>query len=395
MRPFEGIKIIDATHVLAGPFASYQLALLGAEVIKVENPEERDQVRESGSDEDLNAMGMGTYYLTQASNKRSITLNLKTEEGRDLLKKLVSTADVFVENFRAGSLATLGLGFDDLVKLNDRLIYCSLTAFGQGGPRESHTGYDMQIQASSGLMSSTGTPEVNPIKVGPPVVDYASGTMAAFAIASALFQREKTSKAQFIDQAMFDVALMLMSADITNYTWSGHAPKPLGNDYPSAGGRCYQTEDGLLMMGAMNRAQHKRLFDLIGEQQIAAETDYVTRFREGDSQAEILADLLKSKSAEAWETYFQDHHIPATKVRTLPEALDDPQLAHRNLTHNFPNFNGSDKGLTVPLAAFNYLHGGPSVETPPATMGQHTNEVLREFGVSDEELAQLRKDGVV
>ena len=184
-QPFEGIRIIDATHVLAGPFAAYQLALLGADVIKVEDPNDPDQSRMSGTDRELSRKGMGTYYLTQGSNKRSITLNLKSKEGQEIFKKLVADADVLVENYRPGAFDALGLGYDALSKLNPKLIYCSISAFGHGGPRGHQTAYDFVIQATTGLMAMTGTKDVNPIKFGAPAIDYATGTMGAFALATA------------------------------------------------------------------------------------------------------------------------------------------------------------------------------------------------------------------
>ena len=194
MRPFEGIRVIDATHVLAGPFATYQLAVLGADVIKVEHPDDPDQSRVNGSDGELNRRNMGTAFLTQASNKRSITLDLKQEQDRRILKKLVATADVFVENYRPGAFESLGLGYDALAAINPRLIYASFSAFGQNGPRGSQTAYDHVIQAVSGIMAMTGTPKANPIKFGSPAVDYATGATGAFALSAALFQRERTGK---------------------------------------------------------------------------------------------------------------------------------------------------------------------------------------------------------
>ena len=395
VRPFENVRVIDATHVLAGPFAAYQLAVLGADVIKVENPEQADQVREQGFDEALNRELMGTYYLTQGANKRSLTLNLTHEKARDLLRDLVAEADVFIENYRPGALRSLGLGWEDLSAVNDKLIYCSLSAFGQGGPKSARTGYDFQIQATSGLMAATGTPEVNPIKVGPPVVDYGTGSMAAFAIAAALFQRVLSGKGQYIDLAMFDVALMLMSADVTNYSWSGIAPVPRGNDYPMAGGRCYPTRDGLLMLGAMNRRQHSRLFRLIGRPEIAAETDYPARFAKGDEHAEILAEVFRKRTAEEWEDELQANHIPAARVRGLPEALDDPQLDSRGMKHSFEDFPSEGRTLSVPVAAFSYVHGGPRLDRPPPRLGEHTNEVLGELGYNEREIETLRRKGVV
>src|SRR6185312_5056811 len=220
-RPFEGIRVIDITHVLAGPFAAYQLALLGADVIKVEHPDDPDQSRTVGSDKALNRRNMGTAFLTQGSNKRSITLDLKQEKDRETLKKLVATADVFVENYRPGAFEALGLGYEALAKINPRLIYASFSAFGQKGPRGPQTAYDHVIQATSGIMAMTGTPEANPVKFGSPAVDYATGMSGAFALSAALFQRERTGKGQRIDMAMLDVALMLMSSHLTGYLRNG------------------------------------------------------------------------------------------------------------------------------------------------------------------------------
>src|SRR5205823_10120546 len=216
-RPFEGIRIIDITHVLAGPFAAYQLAVLGADVIKVEHPDDPDQSRLSGTDRALNRAQMGTSFLTQGSNKRAMTLDLKQEKGREVLQRLVAGADVLVENFRPGAFAALGLGYEALSTINPRLVYCSISAFGHTGARREQTAYDHVIQATSGLMAMTGTEDVHPVKFGAPAVDYATGTMAAFALASALFQRERTGEGQHIDLAMLDVAMILMSSHLTGY----------------------------------------------------------------------------------------------------------------------------------------------------------------------------------
>ena len=272
-QPFEGIRIIDATHVLAGPFAAYQLALLGADVIKVEDPNDPDQSRMSGGDRALSRTGMGTYYLTQGSNKRSITLNLKTEEARSVFNKLIETADILVENYRPGAFDALGLGYEALSKLNPRLIYCSISAFGHGGPRGTQTAYDFVIQAATGLMAMTGTREVNPIKFGAPAVDYSTGMTAAFALASALFQRERTQRGQRIDLAMYDVGLTLASSHVTSFTRTGNGPKPSGNDHVHATNCVFPTKDGLLSIGASNLRQQRRLWNLLGHPEMAKDNN--------------------------------------------------------------------------------------------------------------------------
>src|SRR5438105_1732552 len=265
MRPFEGIRVIDVTHVLAGPFATYQLAVLGADVIKVEHPDEPDQSRGNGTDKALNRRNMGTSFLTQASNKRAITLDLKQPADRDILKQLAATADVFVENYRPGAFESLGLGYEALAAINPRLIYASFSAFGQNGPRGSQTAYDHVIQATSGIMAMTGTPDVHPVKFGAPAIDYATGMTGAFALSAALFQRERTGRGQRIDMAMLDVAMILMSSHVTGYLRNGTHPKPHGNRHPHATNGAFKTKDGtLVMLGASNIRQQKRLWALLG-----------------------------------------------------------------------------------------------------------------------------------
>src|ERR1051325_2461871 len=319
-RPFEGIRIIDITHVLAGPFAAYQLAVLGADVIKVEHPDDPDQSRGSGTDRALNHGLMGTGFLTQGSNKRSITLDLKQESGRQVLRRLVAGADILVENYRPGAFAALGLGYDALLKVNPRLIYCSISAFGQDGVRREQTAYDHVIQATSGIMASTGTEEVNPIKIGAPAVDYATGTMAAFALASALFQRERTGKGQHIDLAMLGVAMMMQASLMTGYFRNGTEPKPHGNKQPYATNSAYEAKDGLLMIGASNLGQQKRLWQAL-ERPDMVKTDNEARETDRAREAEVLASIIKTRTADEWEVWFQARHVPACRVRTMAEAV--------------------------------------------------------------------------
>ena len=394
-RPFEGIRIIDITHVLAGPFAAYQLGLLGADVIKVEHPDDPDQSRGSGSDNALNHTHMGTGFLTQASNKRSITLDLKTEAGRDILRKLVRTADALVENYRPGAFEALGLGYEDLRKINPKLVYASFSAFGQGGPRRSQTAYDHVIQSTSGIMAMTGTPETNPVKVGPPVVDYATGTMGAFALSAALFQRERTGEGQRIDMAMLDVAMILQASHLTGYLRNGKHPKPHGNKQPHATNSAYQTKDGLLMIGASNLRQQKRLWTVLEHPEMIKRTNDE---RDADRAREeaLLEQIMPTRTAAEWEVYLQERHVPAARVRTMGEAVADPQIPSRGVLHRFDNgAPGVDGTFTVPLAAFKFAHDGPRIDTPPPVLGQHNDEVLRELGYSAADVAGFRAAGVI
>src|SRR4249920_3146141 len=341
-RPFEGIRVIDVTHVLAGPFAAYQLAVLGADVIKVEHPREPDQSRGTGTDKALNRINMGTSFLTQASNKRSITLDLKTESDREILKRLVATADAFVENYRPGAVEALGLGYEVLSAINPRLIYASFSAFGQHGPRSRQTAYDHVIQATSGIMAMTGTEEVNPVKLGSPAIDYATGLTGAFALASALFQRERTGRGQRVDMAMLDVALILASSLLTS-----------------------------------NLRQQRRLWTVLERPHMIKRTNDE---RDADHAREtaVLTEIMLTRTADEWEQFLQARHVPAARVRTLGEALADPHLASRGVVHRHDSAPGVDGGFAVPLAAFKFAHGGPRIDSPPPQLGQHNDEIFAE-----------------
>src|SRR5215467_7955422 len=389
-RPFEGIRVIDVTHVLAGPFAAYQLAVLGADVIKVEHPEDPDQSRSSGTDKALNRSGMGTGFLTQASNKRSIALDLKKPEDREILKKLVATADVFVENYRPGAFEALGLGYEALAVINPRLIYASFSAFGQEGPRGTQTAYDHVIQATSGIMAMTGTKDVHPVKLGSPVIDYATGTTGAFALASALFQRERTGKGQRIDMAMLDVAMILMSSHLTGYLHNGAHPKPHGNSHPHATNSAYTAKDGIVMLGASNLRQQKRLWTVLGRPDMIKKTND-ERDADYARKDAALTEIMRTKSAAEWEEFLQARHVPAARVRTMGEALADPQLASRGVVHRHASAPGIEGGFGVPLAAFTFAHGGPRIDTPPPTLGQHNEEVLAALGHGRKAAGEARR----
>ncbi len=393
-QPFAGIRIVDATHVLAGPFAAYQLALMGADVIKVEPPTEPDQSRDSGPDWSLNDANMGSYFLTQGSNKRAITLDLKQAEGIAIMKALIAKADVLVENFRPGAFEALGLGWDAMSKLNPRLIYCSISAFGQGGPRGGQTAYDHVIQSTSGIMAATGTPEVSPLKLGAPAIDYATGTMGAFALASALFQRERTGKGQRIDLAMLDVALMMQASHITAWSRTGKSSAPKGNDHAHATNSAFPTKDGLVMLGASNLRQQARLWAALGRPEVAKKTNK-ERETHRAAEAALLREIMLTRTADEWETYLQGKHIPASRTRRMDETMADPHLASRGLLHRFDSAPGVEGGFTVPVAAFKLAHGGPAVTAPPPTLGQDNDAVLGELGYAAADIAALRAKGVI
>jgi crotonobetainyl-CoA:carnitine CoA-transferase CaiB-like acyl-CoA transferase len=323
---------------------------------------------------------MGTAFLTQASNKRSLTLDLKQEKDREILKKLVGTADVFVENYRPGAFETLGLDYEALAAINPRLIYASFSAFGQKGLRGGQTAYDHVIQATSGIMAMTGTPEVNPVKFGSPAVDYATGMTGAFALSAALLQRERTGKGQYIDMAMLDVALILMSSHLTGYLRNRAHPKPNGNRNPHATNSAYQAKDGLVMLGASTLRQQRRLWTLL-ERPDMIKKNNEEREADREREAAVLSEIMRTRTAHEWEVFLQAHHVPAARVRTMAEAVADPQLQSRGIIHRHAAGNGVDGAFGVPLAAFTFAHDGPRIDTPPPELGQHNAEIFRELEV--------------
>jgi len=392
-RPFEGITVLDLTHVLAGPFCTYQLALLGANTIKIEDPTDPDCERFRGPSPELNDRGMGVNYLAQGANKKSLTLNLKTDEGRAILKRLVADADVLVENYRAGAFPAMGLGYDDLSALNPKLVYCSMTGFGQSGAKGDTTAYDNVIQAASGLMSLNGTAEVTPLKVGPAIIDFASGLTAAFAIASALFQRSHTGKGQYIDFAMLNAAMSLLTTNAVVNIFSGGAlTTPKGNRSAEAGIACYQTKDGLLMLAAFNPKQHRRLWEALGRPDFAARSSWREIIGNAETFRPVLIEKLKEKTAAQWEAFFKDVRVPAERVRNLTEAI---ALQKSTTPGFFQTLDCAEGPLEVPLTAFALKHGGAAVTSPPPELGEHNHEILKSIGYDDDAIRNLHTNGVV
>jgi len=389
-----GLRVIDTTHVLAGPFASYQMAVLGAEVIKIEDPSDPDQARLQGSDRALSNAGMGTAFMAQGSNKKAVGLNLKTAGGREALKRLIATADVFVENYRPGAFDCLGLGYEEMREINPRLIYCSISAFGATGPRREQTGYDSVLQAFSGMMAMTGDQDSDPMKCGAPVVDYATGTTAAYAITAALFQRERNGKGQHIDVSMLDVALMLCSPYVTGFLWNGSHPKAKGNRFPFATIGLYRASDADLMIAASNIEQQRRLWIALGREDLI-KTSNDQRLDHHAEEETALVQIIATMPADYWENFFRERRIPAARVRDLREALADSQIAGRQLLHKHTVPGSRIDGLTVPVAGFTMSGSAPGLTFPPQAVGAQTDELLRDVGFDEAALESLRQEGSI
>src|ERR1700744_5112234 len=326
--PLSGIRVVDITNVLAGPFCGYQLALMGADVIKAETPGSGDLARQLGADAKLSKINMGASFLAQNSGKRSITINLKSEGGKEIFRRLVRSADVLVENFRPGVMTRLGVGYDDLQKIHPKLIYCALTGFGQDGPMRDAPAYDQIIQGLSGTMSITGGAESAPLRVGYPVCDSIGGMTAAFAIAATLVGREKNGEGRFIDVAMLDSTIATMGWVVSNYLITGQEPAPMGNDnFTAAPSGTFKTGNGLLNISANKQEQFVALTKVIDRPELATDPRFAEREARKKNRQALTAEIeqkLQAKSAAEWEDAFNQVGIPAGRVLSVPEALALP-----------------------------------------------------------------------
>jgi len=399
MKAFEGIRVLDLTHVLAGPFCTYQLGVMGADVIKIEPPSMPDFMREEGTSPAMAAEGRNTNFICQNGNKRSLCLDLSTERGAEIALKLAETTDVLVENYRFGAMARHGLGYEDVCKVNPKIIYCSMTGYGHTGPKAAEPAYDFVIQAFSGLMAATGTPETNPIRVGPAVLDYGTGAQAAFAIAAALFQRTHTGEGQKIDVAMADAALMLMSTHVMDAQTLTQSEPPFGNINPTkAGYSLYETSNGLLATGAATEAQYCRMWRTIGRDDIADQLEGLSRkdlIPLTEKHKQLLDEIFATADADHWDELLNGAGVPAARVRRVDEVIDHPQIRSRGVLQEGAVVPETAQKLRVPVAAFGYAHGGPEHHSPAPRLGEHSREILAEAGISAREIDALHRDGVI
>ncbi|MBL09796.1 MAG: formyl-CoA transferase [Acidiferrobacteraceae bacterium] len=401
MKPFDGIRVIDFTHVLAGPSATYQLGVLGADVIKVEFQHEPDMMRNESQSPEMAKQGRGTEFICQNGNKRSLSLDLKTDSGLAITKRLIESADVLVENYRYGVMTRYGLGYDDARALNPSVIYCSLTGFGHSGPKASHPAYDVVIQAYSGLMAANGSAEneKSPVRVGPAILDYGTGAYAAFAISSALFQRSRTGLGQFIDVSMSDAALMLMSNSVMVTQCRDQAPPPYGNMHPvKVGYSAYSTAKGFLMLGAFTFKQLRNLCRTIGLERLAdslSEVNNESLIARYDELVKNIQEALAKKTADEWEIILNEAGVPAARVRRIDETLNSDQVKSRQVLKEFDEIPETGKPLSVPVAAFQYQHGGPSVTRQSPRLGEHTLEILIEMGYTSSEIENFVSSGAI
>ena len=399
MQAFDGIRVLDLTHVLAGPFSTYQLAVLGADVIKIEPVGAPDMNREVGVVDALSDAGMGSHFQSQAANKRAMTLNLKCEKGRKIFRALARDADVVVENFRAGAMERLGLGYEDLRAIRPDIVYCSITGFGHTGPKRGHGAFDNVIQAFSGMMSATGRPDEPPVMVGPPVADYGTGAQAAFAIAAALLRRERTGEGQRIDVSMLDSVLAMMACWVLNTSLTGEPPARTGNGrnlFAAYG--CYDAADAQLMIGAATGRQNARMWRALGRDDLAREVEGL-RMRDLSERrvrdAAILAEIIRTRTAGEWETLLNEAGVPAARVRSLDEALASEQVASRGVLGEYTCAHLPEARPRAAVAGFGCSADGPALRWGPPEPGRHTAEILADLGHRPEDIAALAREGVI
>lgn len=397
-RPLAGVRVLECASVIAGPYSAYVLALLGAEVIKIERPGQGDWMRAQGGDAELAAAGMGAAFLSCNAGKRSVTLNLKDPQGMRIARELAGRSDVFIENWRPGTAERLGLGFDAIRAANPRIVYCSISGFGQDGPMAPRAAYDHIIQAVSGIMSVTGTPDTAPSRTGPPLVDYLTGLWAAVAIMAALRERDRTGQAQRADVGMLDCAVAAMGSIVSAHVNGGIAAGPIGNaaasGAPSSG--LFPTRTSMLTLVANTEDQFVKLCRTLGRPDLVTDDRFrepETRKRNQDALRAIIGACLMQRPAIDWEHDLAAVGVPAGAVRTVPELLAEPQVAARGMFRQIA-LPGDQRTAWLPAAGFN-LDGckiGPQ-DGPPA-LGADNDTVLESLGYDRARRDDLRRGGV-
>ncbi len=394
--PLNGIRVLDLTNVLAGPFCCHQLAHLGADVIKVEVPGSGDLARVLGADPELNAALMGVSFLAQNAGKRSVTINLKSPDGVALLKRLVERADVLVENFRPGVMNRLGVGPDVLRAVNPRLIYCAISGFGQDGAWRDRPAYDQIVQGASGVMSVTGTEEGGPMRAGYPVCDTVGGLTAAMAICAAL---NAPKRGTVIDVSMLEATLATLAWTVSNHLIAGVAPARHGNENPtSAPSGAFRVADGLINIAANKDEQWRGLARHLGREDLLGDPDFATREDRKRNRLRLRAELetvLVTRPGRDWVQELNAIGVPAGPVMDVASILQHPVIAERGLLATFPDAPGVGRDISVVRTGIKMDGAAPSVTTPPPELGADTEAVLGELGLTADEIAALRESGAI
>jgi crotonobetainyl-CoA:carnitine CoA-transferase CaiB-like acyl-CoA transferase len=396
MKPFAGIRILDFTRYLAGPYGTYQLALLGADVVKIES-HEGDESRHLLVNREWADRKMASSFLAVNANKRSITLDLRKPAAIEVIKRLVPTADVVWENFRPGVMDRLGLGYDALAAINPRLIYCAVSGFGHTGPERTTAAFDGKLQAMSGIMSITGDPVGGPMRAGFAICDTIGGMTAALAVSSALYQRQQTGRGQFVDVAMLDAALAFIPGPVCEYTVAGIPQRQIGNGSVSRKPTAsrFRAGDGYIVLAVLTEKQFVSLMRTIGRADALDDPRFKDWRARTDNEAalrEIIETALAADEPKAWEARLTAADVPCATVWKIEEITRHPQLEHRDVLQTVDSRYGP---MRLIGAGFRLAHGSPGIEREPPTLGEHTDEILGEAGYGPIEIKELRRDGVI
>ena len=396
MKPFAGVRILDFTRYLAGPYGTYQLALLGADVIKIES-HEGDESRHLLVSREWAERKMASSFLAVNANKRSITLDLRQPAAVEVITRLVPTADVVWENFRPGVMERLGLGYDALAAINPRLVYCAVSGFGHTGPERTTAAFDGKLQAMSGIMSITGDPAGGPMRAGFAICDTIGGMTAALAVVSALYQRAHTGRGQFVDVAMLDAALAFIPGPVAEYSVAGIPQRQIGNGSvsrkPTAGR--FRAGDGYLVLAVLTEKQFVALMRTIGRADALDDPrfkDWRARTENEPALREIIEGALAKDDPKSWEARLTAADVPCATVWKIEEITRHPQLEHRDVLQTIDSRYGP---MRLVGAGFRLAHGSPGIEREPPTLGEHTDEILAEAGYTPAEIKDLRRDGVI
>lgn len=403
--PLSHIKVLDLSRIMAGPWTSQILADLGADVIKVERPGAGDDTRSWGPPFLKNASGEETkeagYYLAVNRGKRSITVSLDKPEGQRIVRQLAERADILLENFKVDTLARYGLDYPSLKPLNPRLIYCSITGFGQTGPMRDIAAYDFAVQAMGGLMSITGErddrPGGGPQKVGIPIVDLTTGMYAAVAVLAALAGREVSGKGDYIDVGMLDVQVAMLCNQAMNYLTSGRAPKRTGTAHPNIQPQdTFACRDGNIVLAVGNDGQFAKLCEVLGRRELASDERFAknaSRVRNQETLTPLLREEFARRDRHALVEALETAGVPCGPINTIPEVFEEPQVKHREMLINVPHpLAGS-----VPLVAspMRFTEAPLKHDRAPPLLGEHTVEILRDLGFDDRQIESLKQDRVI
>ncbi len=394
VRPLESIIILDLSRALAGPSCTMMLADMGAEIIKLEMPGRGDDSRSWGPPF---VEGESAYFMSVNRNKKSITLNLKSEKSKEIIEKLIKKADVIVENFRPGTMDKLGLSYENVTELNPEIIYASISGFGQDGPYRLLPGFDQVIQGMGGLMSVTGEPGGPPVKVGVAVADIAGGMFAAYGIMIALFNRQRTGKGQMIDVSLLDSQVAWLTYRAGSFFASGEIPQPLGSGHPNiVPYQAFKANDTYVNIAAGNDQLWQKFCSAVGLEDIVENPKYSTNAKRVENRNElvnIISNIVSSKNAQEWLDILTKAGVPCGPIYTMDEIFTDPQVLHRNMVKDLDHLKAGKIKVTGVPVKFSATPG--EILTPPPVLGQNTKEILLELGYSDNDIEKFYQEKVI